>query len=170
MERRRKLVVFSVGTLLLLVSGTLGAYFLMHGMTQVRPYEKGAPILPHHILVATQGSAFKDRLVSTLAAQLERRPAYVKVIDVGRLADIDAADWNAIVIVHTWEIGKAPRSVTRFVARLAEPGRIIDVTTSGSGRERLPGVDVLSSASKMDEVPELVVQVIARIDARLAAP
>jgi hypothetical protein len=70
------------------------------------------------------------------------------------------------VLVHSWEFGKPPRVVRDFVARLAAPDKVIDVTTSGSGREKLPGVDVISSASVMDKVPELVAQIRLRIDAR----
>jgi hypothetical protein len=167
MARKKHLLVISiVAVLLLVVSGSLFGYLKRHGMAQAQTYERGTPSQPRHVLVATQGSPFKDRLVTTLVAQLEQQPVYVKVIDVGGLGDIDGADWHAIVLVHSWEFGKPPRVVRDFVARLAAPDKVIDVTTSGSGREKLPGVDVISSASVMDKVPELVAQIRLRIDAR----
>jgi hypothetical protein len=169
MERKNHwLAIIIVTVLLLVVSGSLFGYFRRHGMDKAQAYERGAPSLPAHVLVAAQGSAFKDRLVTTLAVQLEQRPAYVKVIDVGGLADVEAADWQAIVIVHSWEFGKPPRAVRDFVARSGTKEKIIDVTTSGSGREKFPGVDAISSASVMDEVPELVADIALKIDARLA--
>jgi hypothetical protein len=169
-RKSHKLVIIVIGLLLLLLSGSLYGYFRRHGMAPAASYEKGAPTLPQRVLVATQGSAFKDRLVSTLVAEIERRPAHVKVIDVAGLGSIDGAGWNAIVIVHTWEFGKPPRVVSDFVARLADPSRVIDITTSGSGREKLPGVDVISSASVIDDVPGMVAQISSKIDARLAKP
>lgn len=165
-RKKHLLVIIVVAALLLIVSGSLFGYLKRHAMATAQTYEKGAPSLPRHVLVATQGSPFKDRLVTALAAQLEQRPVYVKVIDVGGLGDIDGADWHAIVLVHSWEFGKPPRVVRDFVARLAAPDKVIDVTTSGSGREKLPGVDVISSASVVDEVPELVAQITLKIDAR----
>jgi hypothetical protein len=168
-RKPHKLLAVGVGALLLLLSGSLAGYFLRHGMSQAQAYEKGQPTLPLHVLVATQGSAFKDELVSALVAQLEQRPAYVKVIDIGSLGGIHEADWQAIVIIHTWQFGKPPRIVSDFVARLADPGQVIDITTSGSGREKLPGVDVISSASVIDDVPGMVAQISTRLDARLAA-
>jgi hypothetical protein len=159
-----------VAVLLLLGSASLGAYYLRGDAGRVHTYERGLPTLPQHVLIATQGSTFKDRLVTALAARLELRPAYVKVIDVEGLRGVNAADWQAIVIVHNWAFGSAPRAVSAFVARLPDTGKVIDVTTSSSGHEKLPGVDVISSASVLDDVPELVTQISSKIDARLAGP
>jgi hypothetical protein len=155
-------------TVLLLASAALSSYVLRHHMGKVAPSEHGSASSPQHVLIATQGSAFKNRLVEALIAQLAAKPVHVRVIDIAELASIDIDQWQAIVIVHTWEIGRAPYVARTFVARQAAADRIIDVTTSGSGREKLPGIDVISSASVMTDVPALASQIIARIDARLA--
>lgn len=169
MNKRKRLVVVGATGLLLLLSGSLCAYYLRDRATAVAGYERGSPALPQHVLIAAQGSDFKDRLVAALVERLERRPAYVKVIDVAALDGIDAASWQAIVIVHTWEFGRPPRAISDFTARQRDPGGIIAVTTSGSGREKPPGVDVVSSASVVDELPALVEEVATKIEARLAA-
>ncbi len=165
----RKHIVLSVvvTTALLLVSASLSAYLLQREGGRAQTYERGLPTLPHHVLVATQTSTFKDRLVTALVMRLEQRPAYVKVIDVAGLRNVDAAQWQAIVIVHNWTFGSAPRVVSNFVAALPDKTRVIDVTTSSKGREKLPGVDVISSASVVDDVPAIVEQISAKIDARL---
>ncbi len=171
MARKRRHVVLAIAAgVVLLLSASISAYVLRHGMRPVPSHDRGQPSLPHHVLIATQGSAFKDNLVNALVAQLEARPAYVKVIDVDGLADVDAGAWQAIVIVHSWEFGKPPGVVSDFVARLVDRGKVIDITTSGGGREKLPGVDVISSASVQDEVPALLKEINARLDARLAGP
>jgi hypothetical protein len=170
MKKRTRILVVTGTGLLLLLSGSLCAYFLRNAQDAGPSYERGTPALPLHVLVAAQGSAFKDRLVTTLVGELERRPAYVKVIDVGALPGVDAASWQAIVIVHSWEFGKPPRVVSDFTVRLPDTGKVIDVTTSGGGREKLAGVDAISSASIMDEVPALVAQVSAKLDVRLSKP
>ncbi|HTP40601.1 MAG TPA: hypothetical protein VMI92_13630, partial [Steroidobacteraceae bacterium] len=95
---------------------------------------------------------------------------YVKVVDVTDLGDINGTDWQAIVIVHGWEFGSPPRAVSAFLARLPDPARVIDVMTSSSGREKLPGVDFISSASVIDDVSDLVTLIDAKVSARLAAP
>lgn len=153
---------------LLLASAALSSYVLQHHMGKVEPYEQGNASSPQHVLIATQGSPFKDSLVEALLAQLAAKPVHVRVIDVAELQSINASRWQAIVIVHTWEIGRAPHAVRTFVARQAAADKIIDVTTSGSGHEKLPGIDVISSASVMRDVPALASQIIARIDTQLA--
>lgn len=168
MKKRSRILIATLTGLTLLLSGSLCAYYLSVDRSPVPSYERGSPSLPRHVLVATQASSFKARLVTALVDRLERRPVHVKVIDVAGLGDIDEAQWQVIVIVHTWEFGRPPRAASSFVAQLADAGKVIDVTTSGSGREKLPGVDVISSASVIDDVPDLVAQIDAKIEARLA--
>lgn len=168
MRKSRVLVVVVPAVVLLLIAGFAFSYFSQHSMKPSASYERGLPSLPRHVLIATQGSRFKDRLVAGLAAQVAARVAYVKVIDVAKLSGIREKDWHAIVIVHTWQYGRPPEVVSDFAARLAAPDEVIYVTTSGNGREKFPGVDAISSASMVDEVPALVMQIGAKIDALLA--
>jgi hypothetical protein len=168
MKKSRLLIVGIAVVALLLFTGFAYRYVSQHGMRPSASYESGHPSLPRHVLIATQGSVFKDRLVAGLVAQLDARFVYVKVMDVAELPAIHEKDWQAIVMVHTWEMGKPPRVVSDFAARPAVSGKLIDVTTSGSGREKLPGIDVISSASVIDEVPGLLMLVGAKIDALLA--
>lgn len=165
-KKGRFLTILVAG--LLLASAGLSIYVLRHHMWSARPHERGASSLPHHVLIATQGSRFKNSLTEALVAQLEVKPVYVRVIDVSALSTVDANEWQVIVIMHTWEVGRAPRVVREFVARHAGTDKIIDVTTSGSGREKLPGVDVISSASVIEDVSSLAVRLGAQIDSRLA--
>lgn len=161
-------IMILVAVALLLFTGFAYRYLSVHRMKPVQTYEKGLPSLPRHVLIATQGSAFKDQLVSSLVAHFEKRPAYVKVIDIAQLSGIMEGDWHAIVILHTWEIGKPPAVVKDFVARLAAPGKVVCITTSGSGREKLAGVDVISSASVIADVPAMLVEIGAKVDPMLA--
>jgi hypothetical protein len=167
MRRSRVLVVIATAIVLLLVAGFAFSYLAQHGMKPSASYESGLPSLPHHVLIATQGSPYKDRLVDGLVTQQKARGTYVKVIDVAELSGVRANEWHAIVIVHTWEFGKPPKVVSDFLARLDQRDKVIDVATSGSGHEKLAGVDALSSASVVDDVSDLVRQIGAKIDALL---
>lgn len=166
--RKSRLLILIAAAALLLFTGFAYRYFSQHAMLPSASYERGLSSLPRHVLIAAQGSPFKDRLVTGLVARLEAQPVYVKVIDVAGLSGIMEKDWQAIVIVHTWEFGTPPKVVSDFTARLAEPGKVVGITTSGSGRERLAGIDVISSASVVDDVPALLTRIGAKIDALLA--
>lgn len=165
MRSWRVLIVVAVA--LLLLAGFAYRYLSSHAMRPSPAYTKGEPSLPRHVLIATQGSAFKDRLVARLVAHIEKHPAYIQVIDIADLSRIQEADWHAIVILHTWEYSKPPGVVKDFMARVAAPDRVVCITTSGSGRERIAGVDVISSASSVDELPMLLGNVGAKVDAML---
>src|SRR5512139_608845 len=151
---------------LLLLAGLAYAYFERHGMSRSPSYERGLASLPQRVLIAAQDSPFKDQLVAKLVAELERRPVFVRVIDVTGLAREQPAEWRAIVILHTWEFGKPPAPVRSFLAQPGAAARVVDVATSGSGREKIEGVDAISSASVIDETPALVQTILARIDAK----
>lgn len=161
-------VLILVGVAVLLLAGFAYRYLSVHAMRPAAAYTKGHPSLPRQVLIATQGSAFKDRLVAGLVERLEKHPAYMKVIDIADLTAVREMDWHAIVVLHTWEYGKPPGVVVDFVARLAAPDKVVFIATSGSGRERIAGVDVISSASEIDELPTLLESVGAKVDAMLA--
>ena len=117
------------------------------------------------MLIATQGSEFKDAVVDGIVAHLRARAVYVKVIDISELAGVDEDPWSAIVLIHTWEMRKPPPAVKTFVDRTRNTNKLVVLTTSGAGDFRMPGVDAISSASVVAEAPLQVAAVVARLDA-----
>jgi hypothetical protein len=152
----------------LLVPLSLTWYRGHFAMRLARAFDAGAPTAAQRVLIATQGSLFKDALVSGIVNHLKSRPVYVSVIDVSGLPKIETSDWNAIVVIHTWEYSKPQADAKAFVDRLSDRGKIIVVTTSGSGAARMPGVDAISAASLMDEPPMQLATISQRLDALLA--
>ena len=165
MHRVKLIVIIGLGVLL------AGGYVLWneraHAMRVAKPSAVGEQSQPQHMLIATQGSAYKDALVAGIVAALQSRPIYIRVIDVSALRDIQEKEWNAIIIVHTWEFGHAQADAKRFVDRVSNKRKLIVVTTSGSGREKLPGVDAISAASVMDNTPARVTEIVERTNAIL---
>jgi hypothetical protein len=165
--KKSRLVISVLTTAAVLVAFLTFQYFTRHSMAQVTAFERGQPTATQRVLIATQGSPYKDRVVAHLVALLESRPVFVRVIDVSGLAQASDADWDAIIIIHTWEFQKPPAVVAGFVARVTDRDKLIGITTSGSGRERLPGVDVISSASIIDDMPSTIALIRSRLDALL---
>jgi hypothetical protein len=164
---RFKLIVIIMGSCLLLAGGYLLWNEHAHAMRVARPFAGGDTSRPQQVLIATQGSAFKDALVAGIVAALQSRPIYIRVIDVSALRDVHDNDWKAIIIVHTWEFGRAQGDARVFVDRVPDKRKLIVVTTSGGGREKLPGIDAISAASVMDDTPARVTEIIDRLDAIL---
>jgi len=139
-------------------------YKAHYSMVAATPQEVGRPDARERVLIATQGSAFKDAVVRGVIARLEPRGAYVKVVDVSALPDVREAEWNAIVVLHTWEMDKPPRPVAAFVDASKAREKLVVLTTSGNGERKLGGVDAISTASSTVVVPAKVDEIAARIE------
>jgi hypothetical protein len=133
----------------------------MHTAT---PYDVNRPEVGEHVLIATQGSTFKDAVVQRVADRLGKRPAYVKVIDVAALREVRESDWNAIVVLHTWEMSKPPAAVKAFIERAQAPGKLVVLATSGNGGYHMAGVDTITSASLTAAAPAQAEEILARVE------
>jgi hypothetical protein len=158
----RRIGVGAVIVLLGLVAA-FAWYLASHSMQPARAFEAGAPQAPTRVLIATQGSVFKDAVVASVVEYLKRRQTYVKVVDVSTLADVKAADWSAVLVIHTWQYGKPPTSVGEFAGREGAVRNVVVMTTSGSGKERLAGVDAVSAASVDQDAATRASELIRRL-------
>lgn len=140
-------------------------YRVHYSMSVAHAFEvAGSPAEPR-VLIATQGSAFKDGLTTGLVEHLRHRAAYVKVIDVSGLDGVQPTDWDAIVVIHTWEMHKAPAVARTVVDRMQAKDKLVVLTTSGAGNVKLAGVEAISAASRMSDIPARVTEMAVRIDA-----
>jgi len=156
--------------LLVALVASAGWYLAQHSMDAASGFEVNDPQATQRVLIATQGSTFKDAVVTGLVDSLRPRGIHVKVVDIAALPDVAENDWNAIVILHTWEMGRAPAAVTAFARNIRERRKLLVLTTSGAGDMRLAGVDVISSASRMPDVPQRVQQLLESIDGVIRVP
>lgn len=123
------------------------------------------------VLVATEQSQFKERLVGQITETLRDEAYFVRLIDVGRLADESSLDYGAIVVVNTCRAWQLDRNVRQFLQHLDdhEKEKIVLLTTrSGSWTPQLVGVDALTSASEVDRIPALAAAIVANIRQRMA--
>lgn len=162
-----KVVSLVVLGLVLLSVLSLLWYKAQYSMAIATAFDRGSPQATPRILIATQGSRFKDALVAGILDRLTSSAPYIKVIDVSALPGVQEDAWNAIVIVHTWENWRPQADAKAFFDTARDRSKLIVVSTSGSGREKMPGVDAVSAASVMDDVPKLVGEVLARLDSIL---
>jgi len=71
-------------------------------MDVAESFEVNTPKSEIRVLIATQGSEFKDAVVAGVVDHLKRKGAYIKVIDVSALPQVNENKWNAVVVLHTW--------------------------------------------------------------------
>jgi len=71
-------------------------------------------------------------------------------------------------VLHTIEYGKAPAPAQAFVDRAGDAGKVVVLSTSGAGDFKIKGIDAISSASRMTDVPARVDELLGRIETVLA--
>jgi len=120
-------------------------------------FEVNSPDQPTRVLVATQGSEFKNGLVSAVCDRLRTKPVHVRVIDVGSLDDIDISEWNKVLVVNTAMMNIMSGPARRLVARGEGLDKVLLFVTSG-GADFKPAdlaVDALSGASRKRDTDRL---------------
>ncbi|GCC50421.1 hypothetical protein SanaruYs_06360 [Chryseotalea sanaruensis] len=132
-------------------------------MDEVKEFDVNTREQSNHILIASQGSKFKDEVVAQVIQQLPAGYAYIKVIDVKSLTDIKEENWDVIVILHTWEYAKPPDAVKSFVDNIDDKNKLVMISTSGRGTYLIKDVDGISSASQLDEITNISNEIVQRI-------
>lgn len=155
------------GIVALGVVALLSWYRFHYSMDVAASYEINPASAAHRVLIATQGSRFKDAIVSGVVDHLQQQNARVKVIDVSALRSVNEGQWDAVVILHTWEFGQPQADAKAFVERVKDKGKVVALSTSGQGTLKMDAVDAISSASIMAEVPSRAAEIMSRVDAIL---
>lgn len=159
-----KNLLITIGVVVLALFLFLSWYKYHYSMTVADSFEVNTPDLPKRVLIATQGSQFKDALVAALVGQMRERPVYIKVIDVSLLPRVDESEWNAVVLIHTWENWKPQLDAKRFLRRVKAPEKVVVLTTSAEGGEKMEGVDAITASSRLDAVPDYADKIVTRLE------
>ena len=153
-----KVVGIVLGSAAGLVLAALAIYVILYYPRTAEPFEITTPDPDRRVLVATQGSDFKNALSRALCDSLKHSPVYIKGIDVGDLAEVNDDDWDRILIVNSFVIW-LNKDVDRFLARAHVPEKILVYITSG-GADWMPqpefAVDALTSASRKVYISHLI--------------
>lgn len=168
MRKRVRVLLISVAAVATVVIGLLAWYRIHFAMAPVAGFAVNDASSAQRLLVATQGSAFKNAVVEGIVERLRQRPIFIQVIDVGALSGVDDGQWDAIVVLHTIEYGSAPVAAQEFVDRAGHTRKVVVLSTSGAGDFKMKGIDAISSASRMSDVRSRVDELLDRIETVLA--
>lgn len=167
MTLTRKIILVIVGITILFFL-LLIWYKVTYSMDPVISYEINKDNESQKILIATQGSDYKNGVVEEIIDYLKDKPVYIKVIDVTHLKNVNHGQWDAIIVLHNWQMWKPDENARIFLEKYYSSGKIFVVETSGSGEEKIEGVDAITGASKMIEVPKHAKQINAWIKRQLS--
>jgi hypothetical protein len=160
-----KIILIVIGVVVILIVALFAILLLMNRQGVVEPYAIGETEAEAKVLIASQGSKFKNALVDSLTSRLTDESVYIGVIDVTGFGEIKEDDWDAIVIIHTTEQSAPPADVKQYLDRAQDLSKVIMVTTSGSGEWKSGDYDVeaITSASKTEEIPGITDDVVEKL-------
>lgn len=164
-----KIIVLIAGGLILVLLVFFAIYLLSHRQGIIETREIINPSAKFNVLIASQGSQFKDNLVDSIVKILKERSVNVKIIDVTGLTLINESDWDALIFIHTTEKWQLQPDVKAFLDRAKDLNKIMLVTTSGDGKWKTADyrVDIITSASANKELPVITQKIKEWLDIRL---
>ncbi len=170
MKRWIKIIAWVIGSVIVVVFLFALWYRETYSMNAAATFEVNSPSNRQHILIATQGSDFKDSVVHELVREFKSKQMYIKVIDITGLSQINEDAWTALIILHTWEYSKPPEDVKIFVERAKNKKKLVVLSTSGDGNYKIDGIDAITSASKLSNVSIKSAEIISRVNNLLSTP
>ncbi len=153
-----------LGALLFILAVLAVWYKITYSMEEAKAFEVNTPESSRTLLIATQGSEFKDSIVTGIVEHFKVDDLYINVIDIHELDRTDPYMWDAICLIHTWEYSQPPEAIENFLDNNQGMDRIVILTTSGDGRYKMKGVDALTGASVLENVPLYTELLIDRLE------
>ncbi len=159
-----RLVLKVVGFLLLAFLIFATWYRYTYSMEEAKSFVVNTPESSKTLLIATQGSTFKDSIVSGIISHFRERDLFIQVVDIKALDRIEQSQWDAICLIHTWEYSRPPKAIETFIQASRERERLVVFTTSGDGGFKMEEVDAITGASVMADIPNHLAQLIPKIE------
>jgi len=139
-------------------------YNYQYSMGEAISFEVNNPNSPTKLLIATQGSDYKEMVTLEVVSYFKKKNIYIKVIDIKELNEVQSEQWNAICLMHTWEMWKPPYPIEVFVNKQKDKSPLAILTTSGDGKYKMKEVDAITGASVLTETSQQAKLLIERIE------
>lgn len=138
-------------------------YKYQYSMDVVEPYTINSSSVKKKLLIATQGSYFKNTITEGIVNHYKADSLFIEVIDITTLENIAIDDYAAIIVIHTWENWKPPAEVKSFIEKTTDhKDKIVVLTTSGEGSYHMENVDAIVGESILADTPKFVDKIISR--------
>ncbi|MFD0797926.1 hypothetical protein ACFQZJ_10670 [Maribacter chungangensis] len=117
------------------------------------------------LLIAKQGSPFKDSIVVQVVHRYSSHPVEITLLDITALKSIDPFNFDAIFLIYRWEARNPPEAIQAFVKQHVKlKSKIVVLTTSWNGLEKMEGLDAITGASIGSDVSMFSDNIIKELD------
>jgi hypothetical protein len=121
--------------------------------------------LQYRLVIANEGSHFKDSIARILLRHYEAEKVQVNVISLSSLSDLKTTGYTALVILHSWYTWIPPPEVERFIKKNRGClDKIAVLTTSTEGSLKMDEVDAITGASRIEEAAVYANKIIEKIN------
>ena len=150
-------------TLTLLILGVAAAAPLQ----PVPSADFGAPEATDRVLIVSEASRYKERLLEVLIEQLATPSSYVAVRNFDDFASLDAADYDGVLVINAGVGSEVRSQVVSWLNDQGSPDNVIVLTTQISDWTPQIEVDSVTAASRNRNIPDVSQDLIARVRALL---
>ncbi|SHK39505.1 hypothetical protein SAMN02745216_03386 [Desulfatibacillum alkenivorans DSM 16219] len=153
----------ALAVLLLLAAGC--------GPKRVSSVRYGSPSAGSKVLLATEDTEFKNTILKNVVKSYEGQDVFIQVESVPALDKINAEDFDAVVLINTCMAWRVEPEIEAFIKKTADKQKIVLLTTTGDPDLNIeaPGVDSVTSASRMENADHVSQKIIGKINRILGA-
>ena len=153
------LIIVSVGLAIFMT-----IYMMMYSQRVIEPFEVGEKSSTEKILIASQGSDYKDMFVKKVIERLENDSLYINVIDVTEIEKENTDDYKAVLIINSIEMYDMQENAKNFIS-VSGKDNVIMLATSGNGAmgPKDESVDAITTASTVEDIDDKVDEVSKRL-------
>jgi hypothetical protein len=158
---------FLIGLIIVVVGFAIfmTIYMMMYSQGVIESFEAGEKNSTDKILIASQGSEYKELFVQKVIDRLESDSLLIKVIDVTEIEKENIDDFKAVLIINSIEMYDMQDNAKGFLSG-ANSDKVIMLATSGNGAmgPKDKSIDAITTASSVETIDEKVDEVIKRME------
>jgi hypothetical protein len=158
MKKWLKILIWLITTPVALLLALFFSYIIVNQQGVIQPFHVGNANAKYKILIASQGSSFKEVLVERYVNELKNDSTFISILDCTELDESYVDNFDAFIVIHTMQIHKIPEEADIFLHKLPDLSRVVLVSTSGAGDEHYEKLDIdgISSASRLSAIDPIL--------------
>ncbi|MBC2285785.1 hypothetical protein [Listeria booriae] len=151
MKKIVKISLIVLGSAAIIFAGVMLSYRYIKSMDVIASEEVNKSATGSHVLLATQGSNFKNSVMDQVKQDLKGENIHISIVDTTKLDKVKASDYDKIVLFTTVQSDDIPKNVTKFMDDNDDKSIHIAVTADSNRWDDKPkDVDAISEASKSE--------------------
>ncbi|MBC1514742.1 hypothetical protein [Listeria immobilis] len=157
MKKPVKITLIIVGIAVVIFAGVMLSYRFLKSMDVTPNAEINESETGNHVLLATQGSDFKDSVIEQIKKDMAGKDVHISIMDTTKLDKVNADDYDKVVLFTTVQSDDIPENVTTFMNDNKDKSIHIAVTADSGRWDKQPkDIDAISEASKSENKQDFV--------------